>query len=64
MYRLVGGRKLGFLDPTFLSIIAHLALGASDAARDSVTMHLLAAHKAAACMSCRAALLAMVDQSR
>ena len=27
MYRLVGGRKLGFLDPTFLSIVAHLALG-------------------------------------
>ena len=44
VYRLVGGRKLGFLDPTFLSIIAHLALGASDAACDS---------KAAA--SCRAA---------
>ena len=28
VYKVVGGRKLGFLDPTFLSIVAHLAIGA------------------------------------
>jgi len=27
-YKLVGGRKLGFLDPGFLRLIAHIALGA------------------------------------
>ena len=28
-YKLVGGRRLGFLDPGFLRLIAHIALGAA-----------------------------------
>lgn len=26
-YKLVGGRRLGFLDPAFLRLLAHLAVG-------------------------------------
>lgn len=30
-YKLVGGRRLGFLDPAFLRLLAHLAVGEDQA---------------------------------
>jgi hypothetical protein len=38
-YKLVGGRKLGFLDPGFLRLIAHIALGAPARTHDRQQRH-------------------------
>lgn len=35
-YKLVGGRRLGFLDPGFLRLIAHIALGAQSPVKTAV----------------------------
>lgn len=38
-YKLVGGRKLGVLDPAFLRLVAHIALGEQTCLQSQRALH-------------------------